>query len=78
MSNARIVNGHTVTFERRRYGPVTYTWAYLHQGDKSIMLGDPWPCINPKQAELEETVRQHFNNERIKHESESQTPAPAA
>ena len=49
--------GYAVRFERRRYGTVTYTWVYLHVDDEVISLGDPWPCITPKQAELEQEIQ---------------------
>ena len=39
-------------FTRRRYPGVTYTWAKAWQNGDWIDLGDPWPCLTPKRAEL--------------------------
>lgn len=44
------------SFERRRYGKKTYTWAFVHIDEKKFSLGDPWPCVNPKLTELEEAA----------------------
>jgi hypothetical protein len=56
MSNRAFVANATFTFERRRYGKTTYTWAFLVDGSKRISLGDPWNCLNPKRLELEEAA----------------------
>lgn len=45
-----------VTFERRRYGRTTYTWAYLHLGNKKIGLGDPWPGVMWPKRVLQEEI----------------------
>lgn len=55
------IGEHSVGFERRRYGtrssPVFYTWVYLQVGaDDWASLGDPWPVLNPKRAEILEAI----------------------
>jgi hypothetical protein len=51
--------GYEIEFERRRYGHTTYTWVYGRLEDEDQKpyenwecLGDPWPCITPKRAEI--------------------------
>lgn len=43
-------------FTRRRYGRTTFTWIRVHTPGKpwgdEVDVGDPWPCINPKRAEM--------------------------
>ncbi len=56
-SPTRTICGQQVSFERRRYGDQTFTWAYVKLGDQYHSLGDPWPCLNPKSEELERDVR---------------------
>jgi hypothetical protein len=51
-----------VTFERRRYGRQTYTWAYIQINGERVSLGDPWPCITPKKTELQEAVNIAIDN----------------
>jgi len=42
---------------RRRYGSQTFTWVRVVLPDHStIDLGDPWPCITPKRAEVERAI----------------------
>ena len=51
--------GITYEFARRRYGRrTTYTWvtAVLTDGTR-LDLGDPWPCVTPKRAQIEEVTR---------------------
>ena len=50
--------GITYQFARRRYGRTTYTWvtAVLPDGTQ-LDLGDPWPCLTPKRAEMEDATR---------------------
>lgn len=39
--------------ERRRYGREFMTWVYFKRLDGEYeCLGDPWPCVNPKGAEV--------------------------
>lgn len=42
---------------RRRYGRTTYTWVEVRVGDEWVSLGDPWPCVTPKRAEVEAAVK---------------------
>ena len=65
--SASIIMGHRVTFERRRYGHSTYTWAYLHvEGEAdSRMLGDPWPAVTWPRKELEKAVASELNHKPI-------------
>lgn len=54
------VGGHTVSFERRRYGgshPLTFTWAYVQKDGAWASLGDPWPVLRPKNAELLKAIQ---------------------
>ena len=52
------VFGHRVEFSRRRYANRhTYTWAYLVLDDEWISLGDPYPGVHWRRAELERAVR---------------------
>lgn len=56
------IGEYSVGFERRRYGPRSsptfYTWVYLQTGpDGWESLGDPWPVLNPKRAEILEAIR---------------------
>lgn len=56
------VGEHSVSFERRRYGPRSsptfYTWVYLQTGpDEWEPLGDPWPVLNPKRSEILEAIQ---------------------
>jgi len=44
---------HSYKFERRRYGNTTFTWAWVDNDGQLLSLGDPWPCITPKRAELD-------------------------
>jgi hypothetical protein len=56
----RYVDGIPLRLIRRRYGRTTYTWAHIIQANSDRLLWietDPWPCINPPKAELEEAVR---------------------
>lgn len=42
-------------FERRRYGKGSFfCWAWVKHGDKWLSLGDPWPGVHWRRAELEE------------------------
>lgn len=43
---------------RRRYGHTTFTWLEAKRDDSNqwIGLGDPWPCISPKRAEVHAAV----------------------
>lgn len=44
--------------ERRRYGRVTYRWAFVDTRDGiAIQLGDPWPGINWPRDVLDALVR---------------------
>lgn len=54
---------YNISFERRRYGTTTYTWVYAtpQNGTPSFDLGDPWPCITPKRAEIEASIRNEEN-----------------
>ena len=45
-------------FARRRYGNTTYTWAYVMHNGQRLSLGDPWPCVRPKQSELEAAAKE--------------------
>ena len=58
-----------VTFERRRYGRKTYTWAFLSLGSERISLGDPWPGVTwPKhvlQAEIAMVKERRFLNNQM-------------
>ncbi len=47
-----IVNNIPVSFERRRYGGSTFTWAHAYVGDRWLSLGDPWPVVRPKTSEI--------------------------
>lgn len=61
MASKIVVLGREVRLERRRYGTQTYCWAYLVVGDDTVTLGDPWPSITPKRAELEKAVKLALN-----------------
>ena len=51
------VNGVSVAFERRRYGRTCYTWALADfGGGELVTLGDPWPSVRVRRAELEQAV----------------------
>ncbi len=53
----RTIDGHEVSFERRRYGTQFYTWAYVKINNGWISLGDPWPCVHPKNNELAKAIK---------------------
>lgn len=41
----------TLRYERRRYGRMTYTWAYVVIDGEAVSLGDPYPGrVWPKRA----------------------------
>lgn len=42
----------TFSFERRRYDTAVYTWAFLHNGQQAISLGDQWPASQWPKREL--------------------------
>ena len=52
----RQIDRYAVSFERRRYGETTYTWAYVHIDEEAISLGDPWPCLIPPTEEVRATI----------------------
>ena len=43
-------------FTRRRYPGQTYTWVSVFYLGSWHELGDPWPCIRPKDAEIDEAI----------------------
>ncbi len=45
-----------LSFERRRYGTVTYTWVWAEIDGRMVSLGDPWPCVTPKRSEVLEAI----------------------
>lgn len=49
--------GHEIAYERRRYSNCTFTWAYAKIGGKWVLLGDPWPCINPPRKQMEGEIQ---------------------
>ena len=53
---ARQIDGYPISFERRRYGATTYTWAYVHIDGQAISLGDPWPCLIPPKDEVRAAI----------------------
>ena len=52
----RQIDGYAVSFERRRYGETTYTWAYVHIDGEAISLGDPWACLTPPKEEIRAAI----------------------
>lgn len=48
---------HNLSYERRRYGNTTYTWIYVEYNGEWLSLGDPWPCVNPKQSEVNAAIQ---------------------
>lgn len=47
--------GYSIRWHRRRYGRQTYTWVDAKrdgEGNPWVSLGDPWPCMSPKRAEV--------------------------
>jgi hypothetical protein len=51
------VEGNELFVERRRYsGKKTFTWVYLKRGSSFIVLGDPWPGVNPPKREIVEEL----------------------
>lgn len=49
--------GVPIRFKRRRYGGQTFTWVYAQIEGNWIPLGDPWPCIRPKQSEVAAAIK---------------------
>ena len=45
-----------VRFERRRYGNMTYTWAFVLFDGIWHDLGDPWPGVNWPKKELSAAI----------------------
>ena len=45
----------TISFERRRYGNTTFTWAFVQspRTGEWLSLGDPWQGVNWPKIELE-------------------------
>lgn len=41
------------SFERRRYGSRTFTWAFVWHNDAWLSLGDPWPATTWPKKQLE-------------------------
>ena len=60
MAKRVTIDGHEVKLTRRRYGTTTYTWARVQYNGENLELGDPWPCITPKRAELEQAARREI------------------
>lgn len=56
MNDTTIINGHTVKFERRRYGRTFYCWAYVLNGAEALLCGDPWPASQWPRKALAEAV----------------------
>ncbi len=52
----RQTDRYPVSFERRRYGETTYTWAYVHIEGEAISLGDPWACLTPPVHEVRAAI----------------------
>ena len=52
---------YPLRYTRRKYGSKTYTWIETTINDKNLDLGDPWPTINPKRSEIEETLRRYLD-----------------
>ena len=49
--------GYDVFCRRRRYPTVTYTWCVVMLPTSELLsLGDPWPCVTPKQIEIIEAI----------------------
>ncbi len=56
------IDGREVYAERRRYSDRTFTWLYEKIGDDDFRsLGDPWPCIMPKRAEVVRELQRPIN-----------------
>ena len=58
---ARRVNGVAVAFTRRRYGRQSYCWADVYVRGRWVCLGDPWPAVNWRRAELQKEVERVSN-----------------
>lgn len=41
------------SFDRRRYGTTTYTWAFVKHNNEWLSLGDPWPAVRWPKKELD-------------------------
>lgn len=55
-----------LSFSRRRYGNVTYTWVYASsENHKNVSLGDPWPAITPKRLEIEAVIINKINSKEL-------------
>lgn len=51
------INGVEIFATRRRYSNRTFTWLDAKLGEELVSLGDPWPCVMPKRAEVETELR---------------------
>lgn len=51
--------GYPLRLERRRYGTRTFTWAHVQIADTWYDIGDPFPAVTPKRAELEKAVTEY-------------------
>jgi len=50
-----VIDCTAINFSRRRYGGkggTTYTWCDAFIDEDWVSLGDPWPCIRPKNTEI--------------------------
>jgi hypothetical protein len=57
-STQKMIDDMEFRFDRRHYPGTTYTWVSVKGSDGQWhSLGDPWPCITPKRAELLVTSR---------------------
>lgn len=45
-------NGTELYASRRRYSGRTFTWVDVKVNGEFLTIGDPWPCITPKRAEV--------------------------
>ena len=54
-------NKYELSYTRRRYGTTTYTWVSVLLGGEWVELGDPWPAVRPKMAEILKAVEKVRN-----------------
>ena len=60
--SSMVIDGvlYPLRYTRRKYGSKTYTWIETTINGENRDLGDPWPTLNPKRSEIEETLRRYL------------------